>query len=149
VHWREAGVGTAVIGWLTVAAGLGTSIAAAVVTAQSGSEATLAALLALTVGLTLTGVRLGMAGIGLVLWGIVRTIWVRVDSLKAALPALRQTQTVGVDDTSTTGRTPYGTYTVTAEPKKPLLVHRMAEVMNWPMLLGRPRNLHRPGPQRH
>lgn len=136
LHWREAGTGLAVVGWLTVVAGLGTSIAAAVVTAQAGSEATLAALMAVTVGLILTGVRFGMAGIGLVLWGIIKTIRARVDALRVALPALRRVDAESVGDAATTsGTTPYGRYTVTTEPRPPLPVHRMAEVMAWPMLL--------------
>ena len=134
LRWRRAGIATATLGWLATAAGFGLSIAAAVVIGQSDSVDRLGGLLALTVGVALAGVGTGMTGVAVVLRGIVTTIWVRVDSLRAALPALRPTTPQSAAPAAS-GRAQYGRYAVTDVEPKPLLVHRMAEALWAPMLL--------------
>jgi hypothetical protein len=134
LRWRGAGVATVAVGWLAAAAGLGLSVAAAVIIGQTGSADRLGGLIALTAGIGLTGVGIGMTGVALVLRAIITTIWLRVDSLRAALPALRRApeDNAGV---ATSHAPEHRRYSVSTEPPKPLGVHRMGEVMWAPMLL--------------
>jgi hypothetical protein len=134
LEWRSAGIATAALGWLATAAGFGLSVAAAVAIGQTDSLDRLGGLLALTVGVALAGVGTAMTGVAFVLRGIVKTIWIRVDSLKAALPALRPPAAQSVV-LAGSGRTDYGRFTVTDVEPKPLPVHRMAKALWAPMLL--------------
>lgn len=73
--------------------------------------------------------------IAVVLAGILVRLWMRVDSVKAALPALvpeghgRLAPIVGEVDT------PYGPATSAVEPPDDLLIHRVAKVLWAPMLV--------------
>lgn len=130
---RTLGVVAAVVGWALVGLGLLSSLSSAALVAAGGSAANLAAQQALSLGIAVAGLGTAKTGIALVLWGIVRRIWVRFDSVRAALPALKARVSVG---TVTYGEiaTPHGRAKVTAEPRPSILIHRLARVLWLPML---------------
>ena len=71
--------------------------------------------------------------IGLVLLGIVRHIWMRVESVKAALPKLMR---AGNESSSASGsiEATFGSVGATATAPRPPLIHRLAALMWAPML---------------
>ncbi len=131
---RSFGITLAVIGWLAGMAGLVISISTAVAAALGAPAAQVAALEAIGFGIAIAALGTAKTGIALVLWGIVRRIWVRVGSLKAALPSL---VTVAPERPQVLGaiRTPHGAATTSASAPAPLFIHRMARTMWAPMLL--------------
>jgi hypothetical protein len=98
---------------------------------QSGSDQ--ASTLAWTFGVTTTGFALVKTAIAVVLWGILMKLWLRAESMEAALPAL-----VGSpgDDAAPVGDvdTPFGKVTVSEKAPAPLPIHKMAKRMFRPML---------------
>lgn len=92
-----------------------------------------ASTLAWSFGLSVAAFALLKLGIAVTLMGILVRLWLRVDSVKAALPAL-----VGptAPDHLRYGptETPFGKATATERTPAPLLVHRMARRMYAPML---------------
>jgi hypothetical protein len=92
-----------------------------------------ASTLAWTFGVTTTGFALIKTAIAVVLWGILMKLWLRADSIKAALPLL--VGTPGVDTTKVGDvDTPYGKVTVSEKAPGPLPIHQMAKRMFRPML---------------
>lgn len=93
-----------------------------------------ASTLAWSFGLNVAGLALLKLGIAVTLMGILVRLWLRVDSVKAALPAL-----VGptAPDHLRYGpiETPFGRATATERAPAPFLVHRMARRMYAPMLV--------------
>ncbi len=132
---RNIGLVAGAAGWVIVLVALGISLATASAIASGASADRIAALAALSFGLAVAGLGTGKTGIALVLWGIVQRIWVRVGSMKAALPDL--VPAPRTDHAAALGpvRTPHGTAVVTVAPPAPLLIHRMARTMWLPMLL--------------
>lgn len=108
------------------------AIAAGVLAGRAGEETTVARLLAWSFGLTVTAFGTLKFGIAVILVGILIRLWQRVDSVKAALPALKPANGGGAPEVGGTA-TPYGRATV-AEAPKPLFIHRMARLMWSPML---------------
>jgi len=131
---RTAGITLATLGTVLVATSLGLSVLTAVLVA-SGGEESVRALAALSFGLAVTGLGTAKTGIAFLLWGIVRRIWLRVASLKAALVVLVHASGEPPKITSAIIATRYGTATVASRAPAPLLMDRMARVMWAPMLL--------------
>ena len=99
---------------------------------QSGSDQ--AATLAWTFGVTTTGFALIKTAIAVVLWGIVLKLWLRADSIKAALPSLMGS--AGSDPTPLGDiETPFGAARVTEKAPGPLPIHKMAKKLFRPMLV--------------
>lgn len=74
-------------------------------------------------------------GIALILWGIARRLWIRVESVKAALPGLVPESRQPIPITQTTISTPYGAATVSRYAPDPLFIHRVAFALWAPMLI--------------
>ncbi len=132
---RASGITLASLGTVLVATSLGLSVLTAVLVAGGGAEETERALAALSFGLAVAGLGTAKTGIAFLLWGIVRRIWLRVASLKAALAVLVHASGEPPKITSAVISTRYGTATVGSRAPAPLLIHRMARVMWAPMLL--------------
>lgn len=133
--YRSLGLIAGAAGWIVVLAALTISITAAGEVASGASADRVAALGVLSFGLAVAGLGTGKAGIALVLWGIVRRIWIRVASMKAALPDLVPQTPNGRPGALGPIRTAHGVAIVTVAPPAPLLIHRMARTMWLPMLL--------------
>jgi hypothetical protein len=128
---RPVGV---VIGVLGVAMLTATLIANIVAASDIGEDAVpVSETLAWSFGLTTMGLATVKFGIATILMGIVQRLWLRVESVKAALPELRA-QPAG--DAGPTGPidTPYGAGVATSSAPGPLPIHRVARVLWAPML---------------
>jgi hypothetical protein len=135
VAQRDAGVAGTLLGWLLVGIGLLLSAAAARVLIEGGPQAQLLALEGLSFGVAAAGLGTAKAGIAFILWGILRRIWSRIASAKAALPELVIPAEVrGTVRYGTIG-TRWGRVTVTSEAPRPLFIHRMARTLWAPMLV--------------
>lgn len=127
-----------VVGLRLIAVGLMVAMAAfissIVQASRDGTAASIAAQAAWTFGVATVALGVLKTGIAVILWGIVRRIWVRAESIKAALPQLMPS---GIDRTLKEGTidTPYGPAVVTRQGPPPLLVHRMSFALWAPMLL--------------
>ena len=88
-----------------------------------------------TFGVAVTGFAMLKIGIALILLGILRRLWIRVESVKAGLPALVPDAEGKAEISSPRINTPYGRATFTQKAPKPLLIHRMSYVMGSPMVL--------------
>jgi hypothetical protein len=127
--YRLAGL---VLGLVGLALAVVPLIASLAVADEASSER--ASTLAWSFGLTVTAFVVLKLGIALTLMGVLVRLWMRVDSVKSALPALRgpadkeRTPVYGELDS------PCGRALATATTPKPLLVHRMARKMYLPML---------------
>lgn len=123
----KIGIVAAIIGLMVVAI---TAIGNFVI---AGASPVLASQLAWPFGLGTTGLGVMKIGIAAALIGIIVRLWYRVDSVKQALTAI-------VGDAArrqarpTTISTDAGPAEVSANPPKPLLIHRMARVLWLPML---------------
>ncbi len=90
--------------------------------------------LAWSFGLNTTAFATVKLAIAITLMGIIVRLWLRVDSVKAALPALK-----AAADPEATAKygdidTPFGQATATQAAPDPLLIHRLARKMYAPML---------------
>ncbi len=133
---RDLGVAAAFVGWALVTVGLVLSAGAGIIAIQGGPADRLAALEALAFGIAVAGLGTAKTGVGFVLWGILRRIWSRIASAKAALPELVPASAGGRGEvTSGVARTPWGSVSITADAPRPLFIHRMARVMWAPMLV--------------
>lgn len=85
-------------------------------------------------GLNFAGLNLIKIGIALTLMGIVIRLWMRVESVKTALPRLKA---AAPDEAPRYGdvKTSFGPAEVTAKPAEPLWIHKMAEALWTPMIL--------------
>lgn len=132
---RDAGITAALLGWVLVGVGLLLSAAAAGVLLEGGPQVQLLAFEGLSFGVAVAGLGTAKTGIAFILWGILRRIWSRIASAKAALPDL--VISVESHDTVRYGvaGTRWGRATVTREAPRPLFIHRMARTLWAPMLL--------------
>lgn len=124
------------LGFVGVAVALVTlinAIAAGTLAGRTGEETTVARLLAWSFGLTTTAFGTLKLGIAVILVGILTRLWLRVDSVKEALPALKPANGGAAPEVGTTV-TPYGRASVSTEAPRPLLIHRMARALWAPML---------------
>ncbi|MBI4201494.1 MAG: hypothetical protein HY532_00065 [Chloroflexi bacterium] len=106
-------------------------------TAREG-EATaisIAAQAAWTFGLATAALGLLKTGIAVILWGIVRRIWIRAESVKEALPKLMPRNAQQQPTREGPIATPYGLAQVSRKASPPLFVHRMSFALWAPMLL--------------
>lgn len=133
--YRSFGLVVGAAGWILVLAALGISLSTAAAIAAGDPGERIAALSALSFGLAVAGLGSGKAGIAFVLWGIVRRIWIRVASMKTALPELVPAPRTARPGALGAIGTPHGLAIVTVAPPPPLLIHRMARTMWLPMLL--------------
>ena len=115
-----------------VVAGLGIHAASLVGTA--GEEETLGQVLAIAFGLNTTALVMLKSAIAIILVGILVRIWLRVESVKAALPALKADGEVGTVKTGDVD-TEFGPATVSAKVPARMQIHKMANTMWGPMLL--------------
>lgn len=115
----------AFISSLTLAAAVSADVPLARVAAQD----------AWTFGLATAALGALKAGIALILWGIVRRLWIRVESVKTALPDLIPESREPLTLMETTIDTPYGPATVSRYAHGPLFIHRVAFALWAPMLV--------------
>jgi len=90
--------------------------------------------LAWSFGLNVTAFAILKLGIAITLMGIIVRLWMRVDSVKAALPGLKAPAEPLAVTAYGDIDTPFGKATATQNAPEPLLIHRMARVMYAPML---------------
>ncbi len=124
---RSLGIALALVGLAAVTVTLVANLVA-------GDQVAPAAVLAWSFGLTTTGFGIIKAAIAVILIGIVIRLWVRVDSVKAALPALTPAGDAPEPVEEGSISTPHGRATVTAAPPRPLFIHRAARATWAPML---------------
>ena len=130
---RTIGLSLAAVGLAFAAVSLVNSLVAGDLARQGASADEVGSLGAWSFGLTTAAFGTVKLAIGLILLGIVRHIWVRVESVKAALPALIRSRTT---DAAALGAfdSDFGPATATATAPKQLLIHRLAGLMWAPML---------------
>jgi hypothetical protein len=130
---RTVGLALAALGLAFATISLVNSLVAGGLASQGGAADQVASLGAWSFGLTTAAFGTVKLAIGLILLGIVRHIWLRVESVKVSLPGLIRERT---EDTSPLGAysSDFGPATITATAPKPLLIHRMAGAMWAPML---------------
>jgi hypothetical protein len=130
--FRAAGLAIGLVGLAAAVVALINAIVAGVLAGRGGEEVTVARLLAWQFGLATTSFAVEKVAIVTILVGILVRLWVRVESAKAALPALKPAAearpiVAGPVDT------PYGRAMVSASPPGPLFIHRMARALRLPM----------------
>ena len=130
---RTIGLSLAAVGLAFAAVSLINSVVAGDLVRQGGAADQVGSLGAWSFGLTTAAFGTVKLAIGLILLGIVRHIWVRVESVKASLPGLIRSR---ADDAGPLGEfdSEFGPATATETAPKPLLIHRLAGLMWAPML---------------
>jgi hypothetical protein len=128
----KVAIGVAVIGLLLAMVVAGISLAAANDVGSGGGDA--AQLLAVGFGLQTLALVTVKISIAIALIGILVRLWLRIDSVKVALAALRPADhgvgaNVGDIDTA------YGAAMVTKTVPAPLPIHKMARTMWFPMIV--------------
>lgn len=127
--FRVAGIGIALSGLMLATVAL---IANAVVAGDSPAER--ADTLAWSFGIGTTGFAIAKLGVVATLIGILVRLWLRVESVKTALPELKAPTAGGAGERGVI-KTPFGPATAAERAPKPLLIHRMAERLWLPMVL--------------
>jgi hypothetical protein len=131
---KQLGFGVGLIGLVIAMAVAGIGIYAAYLVGQGGQEDTVARWLAVGFGLNTLGLATLKSAISIVLVGILVRLWLRVESVKASLPAVKAdagdhaTKTGDIDS-------PYGAATVSTKEPEPLPINKMAKTMWAPMLV--------------
>ena len=110
-------------------------ISSIVQAASNGSTSSIAAQAAWTFGLATAALGVVKTGIASVLLGIVRRIWLRVESIKFSIPKLMASDAKHDDIQEGPIATPYGPAIVTKTPPPLLPIHRMALKLWAPMLV--------------
>ena len=130
-RYRSVGVAIGLIGVMLAMVGLIANIVAA---GDVGEGTTTRETLAWSFGLSTTAFAAVKLGIGVILMGILLRLWMRVESMKAALPQLKPD--VAAEGAPTYGdvKTPFGAAVHTQAAPPPLLVHRVAPRLWAPML---------------
>jgi len=131
---RKIGLGLGAIALMIgmVVAGLG--IYAASLVGSAGDERTLGQVLAIAFGLNTTALVMLKSAIAIILLGILVRIWLRVESVEAALPVLKANTEAGDFRTGDID-TEFGPATVATEAPVRMKIHKMANTMWGPMLL--------------
>ncbi len=129
---KNIGIGIGVVGVLIAMVVLALALTAAADLATGGENA--ARLLAIGFGLNTLSLGTLKFGIAVVLVGILVRLWLRIDSVKVAVAALRPEDhgkgaPLGDVDTE------YGPATVTSTPPDILPIHKMARTMWFPMVV--------------
>jgi hypothetical protein len=128
--YRIAGLSVAAAGLMAV---LAASIADFAVVHESAASRQ--DTLAWSFGLNFAGFNIIKIGIAVILMGIIVRLWMRVDSVKEALPHLKATADGDSPATASEIDTPYGRAEVATTTPKPRWFHTMAEATWTPMLL--------------
>ena len=103
---------------------------------QAGRDATdIAAQAAWTFGVATAALGIIKSGIALILWGIVRRLWIRVQSVRETLPKLVPQDAKPSQATEGPITTPYGSGRITQKAPPALPIHRMAYALWAPMLI--------------
>ena len=110
-------------------------ISAIVQAARDASAVSIATQAAWTFGVATIALGVIKTGIAVVLWGIVRRIWLRAESIKEALPKLMPPKAEQPPVKEGPINTPYGLAQVSRTASPPLFVHRMSFTLWAPMLL--------------
>lgn len=110
-------------------------ISSLVLSGRDASPAAITAQSAWTFGVAIAALGTLKTGIALILWGIVRRIWIRVESIKAALPKLRLQRSQPGQIREGPITTPYGRGRITLKALPSLFIHRMAYALWAPMLV--------------
>lgn len=131
---RSFGVFAAVVGWAVVGIAFLIGLSSAALAVASGSTDQLLAQQAIAFGLATAGLGTAKTGIAFVLWGIVRRIWVRFGSVKAALPRLVAAATGSRPVAYGEIDTAHGRATVSHDVPSALFIHRMARAVWLPTL---------------
>ena len=131
---RKIGLGIGAIALMIGMVVVGLGIYAASLVGTAGEEETLGQVLAVAFGLNTTALVMLKAGIAVILVGILVRIWIRVDSVKAALAVLKPDVEAGSYKTGYV-ETMSGPATVSAEAPGRFPIHKMANTMWAPMLL--------------
>jgi hypothetical protein len=91
--------------------------------------------LAWSFGLNFIGFNVIKIGIAVVLMGIIIRLWMRVESVKVALPELKaSTDGDTVPPTSGEVNTPFGRAVISSHAPEPLWIHKLAEAMWTPLV---------------
>lgn len=125
---RTIGLSLAAVGLAVAAVSFVSSIVAGDLARAGGSLEEVVSLGAWSFGLTTAAFGTIKLAIGLILLGIVRHIWLRVESVRASLPGLIRTRATGSDSLGEYD-SEFGPATATAKAPTPLLIHRMAGLM--------------------
>jgi len=129
-RFPSVGIALGLAGLLAVLAALVGNLVAAGDTGAQRAET-----LAWTFGLTTAGFATLKLGIATILMGVLVRLWLRVDSVKAALPALRPAaEPEGAARYGPIG-TPYGPAVASPAALEPLPIHRLARRLWSPMLV--------------
>ncbi|MBI4259439.1 MAG: hypothetical protein HY658_02630 [Actinobacteria bacterium] len=131
---RELGLGTAFVGVVVAMVALVATVVAGAWSDQPGRAVDVARLDAWSFGLNTAAFGVVKLSIGIVLLAILRRLWLRVESVRETLPALKGGSSEPAPIRPGTIDTPYGSATVSADVPKPLLIHRMARAMWAPSL---------------
>lgn len=134
--YRTVGFAIAILGLMLAAVSFIANIVLGGIVDDAGRELTVGRGLAWSFGLNTLAFAIVKIGIAVVLAGILVRLWMRVDSVKAALPALKGARAEGAAQLSPgTIDTPHGKASVSDGEPKPLFVHRMARAMWAPNLV--------------
>ena len=132
----KVGLGLAAAGIMIAMIALVGAIVRASLIADDGSgDTTVLSLTAWTFGVATAGIGTVKLGIALILWGVVRQLWIRVESTKVGLAKLVPDAEGKGDVASASADNPYMKVSVTEKPVPPYALHRMAYAMWLPMLL--------------
>ncbi len=131
--FRLAGLGLALVGLGAATVVLIAGLVAGSDVTDPSKAATVARLGAWTFGLTPLAFGTVKIAIAVVLSGILVRLWLRVDSLKAALPALKA-PSEAAEIRAGEVDTPYGRATVSIKRAEPLWIHSLAKALWLPML---------------
>lgn len=128
--YRVAGVVIGVIGLMGVMVAAAAGIVAGLLADDPGREGTRRALIDWAFGVNAAGLTVAKLGIVTVLAGILIRLWLRVESVKSALPSLKPEPRDAASSIAAAAiDTRHGRVTVTPEAPRPLFVHRMARTM--------------------
>ncbi len=131
---RTAGLAVALFGVAGAMVALVANILAGVWIGQAGTAAQVSEVDAWSFGLNTAAFGVVKLSIAIILLGIMRQLWLRVESVKAALPALKATPGGSAPVQTGTIKTAYGSATASSHTPKPLFIHRIARAMWGPSL---------------
>ena len=132
----KVGLGLAVVG-ITVAmvALIGAIVRATLIADDGSGDTTVLSYAAWTFGVATAGLGTIKLGIGVILWGVVRWVWIRVESTKVGLAKLVPDAEGKGDVASASAENPYMKASVTEKAVPPYTIARMAYALWLPMLL--------------
>ena len=132
----KVGLGLAAVGIMVAMVALIGAIVRATLIADDGSgDTTVLSYAAWTFGVATAGLGTIKLGIGVILWGVVRWVWIRVESTKVGLAKLVPNAEGKGDVASASAENPYMKASVTEKAVPPYTIARMAYALWLPMLL--------------